>query len=237
MTAQNRPTVPRAARQAASQPSAVRKAAPARPLGPKSRAFIAELNRQEAVRAAKVQQAVQVALALTAPSQPARVRKAADDPDKALVAVYRADGSLAGVTQRSKITYLAEAPTAAPASKPASSTVPDSDPRQPPAGTQLPQPGPAAAAAASPVADPSQPATLPVGPNQLADEQDEDPVTAAVTKALATGQLDGLTRELRKRAVDGTPRQKQDAFDALQTLALLAFKTARSTGGQRQMSR
>ena len=99
-----------------------------------------------------------------------------------------------------------------------------------PAGTQLPQPGPAAAAAANPVADPSQPGTLPT------DDQDQaDPLTAAVAKALREGRLDGLTVELRKRAADGTPLQKQAAYDALTQLALLKFKDVRRTGGQRQM--
>jgi hypothetical protein len=229
-------TVTHTARQAAPQQQAVQKPAPARtprPLGPKSRAFIAEINRQEAERAANVQKAVHAALALTEPPQPKpTVRKSKDDPDKALVAVYTSDGTLCGVVAQGKITYLAQPPTPASASQPASGTAQDSGPRQAPP-TQAQQAGPAAAAAANPVADPSQPGTLPAGPNQLADDQDQDPTTAAVVKALREGRLDGLAAQLRKQAADGSPREKRDAFDALNTLALLAFGELRTTGGRR----
>jgi hypothetical protein len=235
VTAQNRPAPPRTASRTAPRTASARQAAPARPLSPNAASLVADVLRREAERFAMVQKAALAALALTAPPQPKPVAKAKDDPDaKALVAVYRADGSLAGVTQRSKITYLAEAPTAAPATKPASGTVPDSDPRQPPAGGQLPQAGPAAAAAANPVADPSQPGTLPVASDQLADDQDPTTATtAAVAKALREGRLDGLAAQLRKQAADGSPREKRDAFDALNTLALLAFSELRTTGGRR----
>jgi hypothetical protein len=222
------PTAPRKA----AQPAAVRKSAPSvqRPLSPNAASLVADVLRREAERFAMVQKAVLAALPAAPQPKPAvrAVQKAKNDP---VTPVYTQDGRLVGFCDPQVVTAIAQ-PPAAPASKPASGAVPDSDPRQPPAGTQLPQPGPAAAAAANPVADPSQPGTLP------ADDQDQaDPLTAAVAKALASGQLDGLTAQLRKQAAEGTPREKQTAFDTLTALAMVKFRDVRRTGGQRQMTR
>lgn len=206
---------------AARQPAA-RKAAPA--LSPKARALVDRVNREEAERAARVQKAIHAALALTEPPQPKpAVRKSKDDPDKALVAVYTSDGTLCGVVAQGKITYLAQPPTPASAAQPASGTAQDGGPRQaPPTQAPAPQAGPAAAAAAAPAqpTDPSQPGVLPTG-----DQDDAE----AVTKA--------LTATLRERVVKGTPREAQDAFDALQALAMVRFAQIRAGGGQKQMKR
>ena len=49
--------------------------------------------------------------------------------------------------------------------------------------------------------------------------------------------IKALTATLRERVVKGTPREAQDAFDALQALAMVRFAQIRAGGGQKQMKR
>lgn len=194
--------------------------APARrPLSPKAAAYAAGVQQLADERMARIVKAH------TPPAAPRpTVRKAKGDP---MIAVYDANQNLVGICPQDSVQMLAQA--SVPAAKPASDAGQAGGARQAPP-TQAPQAGPAAAAA-----DPSQPGAIPVGPNQLADDQDQDPTTAAVAKALAQGRLEGVTAELRKRAADGSPREKQEAFDALQVLGLLKFQQLRAAGGRRQM--
>jgi hypothetical protein len=215
--AEGGPTVTRTAPRTAAQPAPVR-----RPLSKAAAAYAAEVQRLADERMARIVKAYAPAAA-TRP-----VAKAKDDPAKALVAVYTSDGTLCGVVAQGQITYLAQPPSPKPA---ASGAAQDAGPRQqaPTQAPQQPQPGPAAAAAA----DPSQPGALPAGPNQLADEVDQD----AVTKMVNSGSLEGVVQLLKQRTLDGSARERREAGQALTALGLAKYAQIRAGGAQRQMKR
>jgi hypothetical protein len=219
--AEGGPTVTRTAPRTAAQTAAVRKSAPApvrRPLSKAAAAYAAEVQRLADERMARIVKAY----APPAPARPA-VRKA---KDAQLVACYDSTGNLIGVCPQDSVQVLAQ--VSAPAAKqPADGTAQGSGPRQAPP-TQAPQAGPAAAAAA----DPSQPGAIPVGPNQLADDEQD-----AVAKMVNSGSLEGVVQLLKQRTLDGSARERREAGEALTALGLAKFAQIRAGGAQRQMKR